>query len=95
MLTGIKNRIGFLAWVLIAILTVEIYYVLIQALDMINTGGAIQSGELKGITANRNITAFSLAIKLPFVYYLIHKHKKLFSCILSYIIFLSHLSAKS
>ena len=78
LLTGIKNRIGFLAWVLIAILTVEIYYVLIQALDMINTGGAIQSGELKGITANRNITAFSLAIKLPFVYYLIHKHKKLF-----------------
>ena len=59
LLTGIKNRIGFLAWVLIAILTVEIYYVLIQALDMINTGGAIQSGELKGITANRNITAFS------------------------------------
>ena len=92
LLSGIKNKIGFLSWVLIAILTVEIYYVLVQAIDMINTRGAIASGELKGVTANRNITAFSLAIKTPFVYYLIHTQKKPFVkislALLSFAVFL-------
>ena len=31
-----------------------------------------KSGALKGVTANRNITAFSLAIKIPFVLFLLH-----------------------
>ena len=39
---------------------------------MINLTGTISSGELKGVTANRNITAFSIAIKIPFLIYLIH-----------------------
>ena len=77
LLSGIKNKINFLSWTLTAILTIEIYYVLAQALDMINTNGAIQPGALKGVTANRNITAFSLAIKTPFIYYLLYTQKKL------------------
>jgi hypothetical protein len=47
LLSGVKNKIGFSSWVLVAILTVEIYYVLVQAIDMINTRGLIASGELK------------------------------------------------
>lgn len=74
----IPNKISFLSWIIVFILTVEIYYVLIQAMGMIETNGAIQPGALKGVTANRNITAFSLAIKMPFVYYLLHTQKKLF-----------------
>ena len=43
---------------------------------MINTTGFITPGNLKGVTANRNITAFSLAIKIPFILYLINSLKK-------------------
>ena len=43
---------------------------------MINTNGIISSGDLKGVTANRNITAFSLAIKIPFVLFLFHTINK-------------------
>ena len=38
--------------------------------------GAINPGELKGVTANRNITAFSIAIKIPYVLYLIIRNQK-------------------
>ena len=34
---------------------------------MYNAGG-IKPGQLKGVTANRNITAFSIAIKIPYVF---------------------------
>jgi hypothetical protein len=64
LLSGFKNKIGFSSWtILVTILSVEIYYVLVEAIDMLNTRGLIASSELKGVTANRNITAFSLAIK--------------------------------
>ena len=43
---------------------------------MINTSGKIVGGQLKGVTANRNITAFSIAIKIPIMLYLIHGNKK-------------------
>ena len=49
-----------------------------QALEMFNTTGSIDPGELKGVIANRNITAFSIAIKLPFVLFLIFVSKKYF-----------------
>lgn len=75
-LFSMKNKMRFIPWVITFILGIEIYAVLIEALDMINTTGSIQSGTLKGVTANRNITAFSLAIKLPFVLFLIHLGKK-------------------
>jgi O-antigen ligase/tetratricopeptide (TPR) repeat protein len=99
LLSGVKNKIGFSSWVLVTILTVEIYYVLVQAIDMINTRGLIASSELKGVTANRNITAFSLAIKTPFLYYLIHTQKKPFIKIslvlLSFAVFLGLMMIQS
>jgi O-antigen ligase/tetratricopeptide (TPR) repeat protein len=75
-LFSLKNKMRLLPWVITLILGVEIYAVLNEALEMINTTGAINSGVLKGVTANRNITAFSLAIKIPFVLFLIHYEKK-------------------
>ena len=70
-----KNRLLSIAITLI--LTIEVYAVLEQALEMFKAG-AIIPGELKGVTANRNITAFSIAIKIPYVLYLIIKNQKLF-----------------
>ena len=57
---------------------------------MINASESISRVTLKGVTANRNITAFSIAIKIPFVLFLIYKNKKtLYKLILSGIILLS------
>ncbi len=82
-----KNRLASLA--IMAILSVEVYAVIIQALEMFNTSGAIDPGELKGVTANRNITAFSIAIKLPYVLFLILVSRKpLFKFLYSFLIFL-------
>ena len=73
---GLKNKMNLLSLVVTLILTVEVYVVLKEALEMINTSGTISSGALKGVTANRNITAFSIAIKIPFVLFLIHRLNK-------------------
>ncbi len=82
-----KNRLASIA--IMFILSVEVYAVLTQALEMFNTTGSIDPGELKGVTANRNITAFSIAIKLPFVLFLIFVSKKYFYKFLySFLIFL-------
>ena len=67
LLFKLKNKARFISWVISIILSVEVYAVLSQALEMINSTGVISSGTLKGVTANRNITAFSIAIKIPFV----------------------------
>jgi len=75
-LFSLKNKLRFIPWVITIILGIEIFALLSDALDMINTSGTISSGTLKGVTANRNITAFSLAIKIPFVLFLIHLEKK-------------------
>ena len=72
------------------VLGFEVYAVLEQAIEMINSRGLITPGELKGVTANRNITAFSIAIKIPFVLYLIKKSSKtIYKLMLSFLIFLS------
>ena len=76
LLFSMKNKAQFLSLLITAILGIEIYAVFNDALEMINTTGSIQSGTLKGVTANRNITAFSLAIKIPFVLFLIHLIKR-------------------
>ena len=78
LMSALNNKTSFFSWTIISILSVEIYYVLTEALDMLNNNGVIESGALKGVTANRNITAFSLAIKLPFAYYFLHTQKKYF-----------------
>ena len=71
-----RSKVLFLSWVIVGILGIEIYAVLEQAYTMVQTRGLIVPVELKGVTANRNITAFSLAIKIPFVLFLIYQVKK-------------------
>ena len=75
---NIKNKNRLLSLAIMSILTIEVYAVLAQALDMFNDG-AINPGQLKGVTANRNITAFSIAIKIPYVLYLIISNQKLWT----------------
>ena len=87
---SLKSKRTFLSFVITAILSIEIYAVLNEALQMVNASGVISAGILKGVTANRNITAFSIAIKIPFVLFLIYKnHKTLYKLIFSGIILLS------
>ena len=90
---AIKNNRQIIPWIITIILCIELYAVFAEALDMINTSGQINPGFLKGVTANRNITAFSIAIKVPFVLFLIHKLNKVkFKLVLGSIVFLSFLS---
>ena len=76
LLYNIKEKNRLLSLAIMAILSIEVYAVLEQALEMVKAGG-IQPGNLKGVTANRNITAFSIAIKIPYVLYLIIRSQKL------------------
>ena len=73
LLYNIKDKNRLLSLAIMAILSIEVYAVLEQALEMYKAGGIVP-GQLKGVTANRNITAFSIAIKIPFVLYLIFKN---------------------
>ena len=66
LLYNIKDKNRLLSLAIMAILSIEVYAVLEQAMEMIKAGG-ITSGSLKGLAANRNITAFSIAIKIPYL----------------------------
>lgn len=89
LLFNIKDKNRLLSLAIMAILSIEVYAVLEQALEMYKAGG-INGGQLKGVTANRNITAFSIAIKIPFVLYLIFKNSKLWvKLVYAFLIFLS------
>jgi len=93
LLFEMKQKPVFISWVITLILSIEVYSVLNEALNMISNTGIISSGNLKGVTANRNITAFSLAIKIPFTLYLILRLKKVsFKLLLGGLIFLSLVS---
>ena len=84
------NKIQLVSWCIALILGIEAYAILIEAQEMISITGVISSGTLKGVTANRNITAFSLAIKIPFVLFLLHTISKRFlKALLSLLIFLT------
>ena len=74
---NLKNRLRFIPWMITVILGIEIYAIFIDAIEMLNSSGQIIPNQMKGVTANRNITAFSLAIKIPFVLFLLHVEKKL------------------
>ena len=88
LLSSIKSKFQFFSWVFTVFLGIEIFYVLLEAQQMISTDGYISPGALKGVTANRNITAFSLAIKLPFVYFLLTQvNKKIYKLLLSVVSF--------
>ena len=73
LLIPIKNKPTFFSTILTIILGIEIYAIFSQAIEMIKTSGMISSGNLLGVTANRNIAAFSIALKIPFVLNLILK----------------------
>jgi O-antigen ligase len=88
LLSNVKSKFQFFSWVFTVFLGIEIFYVLLEAQQMISTNGYISPGALKGVTANRNITAFSLAIKLPFVYFLLTQvNKKIYKLLLSVVSF--------
>ena len=85
-----KDKDKLFSWVLIFILAVEVYAVLDQALIMFESTGVVSGGALKGVTANRNITAFSIAIKIPFALFLLQfKQKKIIQFALPILIFAS------
>ena len=77
-LFSFKEKIRFVCWTIAIILSIEVYAVIVEAKSMIDLNGVISSGLLKGVTANRNITAFSLAIKIPFILFLFYQVKKRF-----------------
>ena len=89
LLYNIKDKNRLVSIAIMGILSIEVYSVLNQALEMYNAGG-IKPGQLKGVTANRNITAFSIAIKIPYVLYLMLRGQKIWLIIAyAFIIFLS------
>ncbi len=65
-----KQKRALVSYVITAILAIEVYAVLNEALQMINSSGIISGGALKGVTANRNITAFSSLLKFLLFYFL-------------------------
>lgn len=90
LLFNLKNKAYFISWTLSMILSVEIYAVLVDAIEMININGFIIPNSLKGVTANRNITAFSIGLKIPFALYLIRiLKKKTFKILLTILVFLA------
>ena len=77
LLYDLKNKKEFISWILTIILIVEVYFVLNQLLELINTTGIISNRSLlKGVAANPNITAFSITAKIPFLIYLVFFSKK-------------------
>jgi len=67
-----NNKTNWVSWVIILILSVEVYAILTEAYQMSQSASGINPGQLKGVTANRNIGAFSIAIKIPFVLFLLY-----------------------
>ena len=89
-LYNLKQKNVLLAWAMTIILSIEVYSVFNQALDMIELNGFVSTGNLKGVTANRNITAFSIALKIPFILYLFGKiENKVIIFLLAALIFFS------
>lgn len=72
----IKEKKRLISWFMAILLSIEVYSVFSQAMEMISSTGSIYADNLKGVTANRNITAFSIALKIPFVLYLVGIIKK-------------------
>ena len=58
-----NDKINWLSWTVVLILSVEVYAILTEVYQMSQSVSGIDPGKLKGVTANRNIGAFSIAIK--------------------------------
>ena len=88
-LYNIKNRVPFFIAVVVSILAIEVYYVLNQALEIIISNGSLSKrASLKGVAANPNITAFSIANKIPFlIFSIIFIKKRIFKILTVTILF--------
>ncbi|MGB0376016.1 MAG: O-antigen ligase family protein [Flavobacteriaceae bacterium] len=84
----IPKKFQFISVLLSIILAVEVYAVLTQVVEMYQAN-TFNSGNLKGVTANRNITAFSIAGKIPFALYLaVSLKRKLWKTVFTFLVFL-------
>ena len=89
-LFSLQKKIKIVSWIVILILGIEVYAVIIEAQEMIKSAGFISPGSLKGVTANRNITAFSIALKIPFILFLLEIiRKNYFKALLIILLFFS------
>ena len=69
---NLKNKLNFISITIGIILVIEVYYVLTQAIERLElVGNLYERTSIKGVAANPNITAFSIANKIPFVIYLL------------------------
>ena len=75
-LQRLGNVNKYVIWLITIILGIEVYSILDQAYEMFLVNDSLDPGKLKGVTANRNIAAFSLAVKLPFLLLLLDYIKK-------------------
>ena len=70
-LFSFNQKIQFICWIIVTVLGIEVYSVINEAQTMISTNGIISSGDLKGVTANRNITNGILIAKENAVIFLL------------------------
>ena len=76
-LFNLKNKLNFISIIIALILTVEVYYVLVQTMERLDlVGNLIERQTIKGVAANPNITAFSIANKIPFIIFLLISSKR-------------------
>ena len=87
----IKNKIRFLSSVIIIYLGIEVLFVLVPTYISYGTFQGLGRNQIfKGIAANINITAFSILIKIPFVFLLFKKlDSKFIKAILFFLLVLS------
>ena len=90
-LSKIDFKVNFISIVIIIILSIEVYYVLNQTINTLNSvGNIIERASIKGVAANPNITAFSIANKIPFlIFFIVFANKKLFKILASLLLLLS------
>ena len=89
----LPKRIQFISWLILIILGVGSLCYFKQAVEMISNTNYINSGQLKGVTANRNIAKFSVIKKFHlYSTYIIYQKKIILRFIYLVIVFASILS---
>ena len=87
LLNGLENKIFFISRVFIGFLAFELLSLYSDLFTQLENNTFI-SINLKGVAGNKNITAASIAFKVPFVLYsIVTVRKRLFKLILSFLLF--------
>ena len=87
LLNGLENKIVFISRVFIGFLAFELLSLYSDLLTQLENNTFI-SNNLKGVAGNKNITAASIAFKVPFVLYsIVTVRKRLFKFIFSFLLF--------